>query len=151
MTIHDTAVHATADHDASVSRRAVLKAGAGLFIGAYVARGGRIAAQTPPGNGKVNVAPNTFLIIKPDSTVTVLCKHIEMGQGPFSALMHCFTSSRALAEMALGLGFSISFSGVVTFKSSGELRAIARRTRGGMRWRTRARCGSSRRSTDSSS
>src|SRR5881394_260920 len=86
MTIHDTAVHATADHDASVSRRAVLKAGAGLIIGAYVARGGRIAAQTPPGNGKVNVAPNTFLIIKPDSTVTVLCKHIEMGQGPFTGL-----------------------------------------------------------------
>ena len=49
-----------------------------------------------------------------------------MGQGPFSALLHCFTSSRALAETALGLGLSISFSGVVTFKNSGDLRAIAR-------------------------
>jgi TatD DNase family protein len=50
----------------------------------------------------------------------------EMGQGRFSALMHCFTSSRGLAETALDLGFSISFSGVVTFKKSDGLRAIAR-------------------------
>jgi TatD DNase family protein len=50
----------------------------------------------------------------------------EMGQGRFTALMHCFTSSRALAETALDLGLSISFSGVVTFKKSEGLRAIAR-------------------------
>jgi TatD DNase family protein len=50
----------------------------------------------------------------------------EMGQGRFSALLHCFTGSRALADRALELGLSISFSGVVTFKNSGELRAIAR-------------------------
>jgi TatD DNase family protein len=50
----------------------------------------------------------------------------EMGQGRFSALMHCFTSSRGLAETALALGLSISFSGVVTFKKSDGLRAIAR-------------------------
>lgn len=50
----------------------------------------------------------------------------EMGRGRFSALMHCFTSSRALAETALDLGLSISFSGVVTFKKSAGLRAIAR-------------------------
>ncbi len=50
----------------------------------------------------------------------------EMGRGPFAALLHCFTSSRALAEAALDLGLFISFSGVVTFKKSEELRAIAR-------------------------
>jgi TatD DNase family protein len=50
----------------------------------------------------------------------------EMGHGRFSALLHCFTSSRELAETALGLGLSISFSGVVTFKKSEGLRAIAR-------------------------
>jgi TatD DNase family protein len=50
----------------------------------------------------------------------------EMGQGRFSALLHCFTSSRELAETALALGLSISFSGVVTFKRSEGLRAIAR-------------------------
>ena len=50
----------------------------------------------------------------------------EMGQGRFHALLHCFTSSRELAETALDLGLSISFSGVVTFKKSEGLRAIAR-------------------------
>ena len=59
-----------------------------------------------------------------DDTAAILKD--EMGQGPFDALLHCFTSSRALAETALGLGFSISFSGVVTFKNSDDLRAIAR-------------------------
>jgi TatD DNase family protein len=50
----------------------------------------------------------------------------EMGQGRFRALLHCFTGSRELAETALGLGLFISFSGVVTFKKSEGLRAIAR-------------------------
>ena len=72
-------------HDKRFSRRSILKAGAGLAIGAYVARGGRVFAQTPPA-ANVNTAPNTFLIIKPDNTVTVLCKHIEFGQGPFTGM-----------------------------------------------------------------
>ena len=50
----------------------------------------------------------------------------EMAAGPFSALLHCFTSSRALAETGLELGLYISFSGVLTFKNSSDLRAIAR-------------------------
>jgi TatD DNase family protein len=59
-----------------------------------------------------------------DDTAAIL--EDEMGQGTFAALLHCFTSSRAFAETALRLRFSISFSGVVTFKNSAELRAIAR-------------------------
>jgi len=59
-----------------------------------------------------------------DDTAAILKQ--EMGQGRFAAVLHCFTGSRALADAGLGLGFSISFSGVVTFKNSGELRAIAR-------------------------
>ena len=50
----------------------------------------------------------------------------EMGQGAFKAVLHCFTSSRALAETALELGLYVSFSGVLTFKNSQELRDIAR-------------------------
>jgi TatD DNase family protein len=50
----------------------------------------------------------------------------EMGQGRFRAVLHCFTSSRELAEAALDLGLMISFSGTVTFKKSEDLRAIAR-------------------------
>jgi TatD DNase family protein len=49
----------------------------------------------------------------------------EMAKGPFKALLHCFTSSRELAETALALGCYISFSGVVTFKNSQDLRDIA--------------------------
>ena len=46
--------------------------------------------------------------------------------GAFKAVLHCFTSSRALAETGLELGLYVSFSGVLTFKTSTELRAIAR-------------------------
>ena len=49
----------------------------------------------------------------------------EYGQGPFSGLLHCFSSSQALAEAALVIGFSISFSGIVTFKNAAEVRATA--------------------------
>jgi TatD DNase family protein len=49
----------------------------------------------------------------------------EMGQGRFRAVLHCFTASRELADIALNLGLMISFSGVVTFKKSEDLRAIA--------------------------
>src|SRR6202521_530969 len=73
-------------HERTFSRRSILKAGAGLAIGVYIARGGKAFAQTPPAAANVNIAPNTFLIIKPDNTVTVLCKHIEFGQGPFTGM-----------------------------------------------------------------
>jgi TatD DNase family protein len=50
----------------------------------------------------------------------------EMARGPFSAVLHCFTSSAALARTGLELGLFVSFSGVVTFKNSESLRDIAR-------------------------
>lgn len=50
----------------------------------------------------------------------------EMGKGAFPGLLHCFTSSRALAAQALGLGFYISLSGIVTFKSAAGLQETAR-------------------------
>jgi TatD DNase family protein len=50
----------------------------------------------------------------------------EMGRGAFRAVLHCFTSSAALAATGLALGLSVSFSGVVTFKNSEALRDIAR-------------------------
>ena len=49
----------------------------------------------------------------------------EMGQGAFPAVLHCFTGSRALALTAIELGLCISFTGILTFKRSEELRAIA--------------------------
>lgn len=41
-------------------------------------------------------------------------------------VMHCFSSGAGLAENALAEGFYISFSGIVTFKKSTELQAIAK-------------------------
>jgi TatD DNase family protein len=46
--------------------------------------------------------------------------------GTFAFLLHCFSSSRALAETALGMGGYLSFSGMLTFPRSTELREIAR-------------------------
>jgi len=45
--------------------------------------------------------------------------------GPFRAVLHCFSSGRELALRAVALGHYVSFSGIVTFKKSEELRAIA--------------------------
>jgi TatD DNase family protein len=49
----------------------------------------------------------------------------ESGKGAFPAVLHCFTASRELALRAIDLGFYIGFTGIVTFKKSEELRAIA--------------------------
>jgi TatD DNase family protein len=46
--------------------------------------------------------------------------------GEFSFLLHCFSSSRMLAEAAIALGGYVSFSGILTFPKSNELREIAR-------------------------
>jgi TatD DNase family protein len=46
----------------------------------------------------------------------------EYAKKPFSAVIHCFTSSQELADKALELGFYISASGIITFKKSDELR-----------------------------
>ena len=48
----------------------------------------------------------------------------EHQRGAFSCVMHCFSSSAALAEAALGLGFYLSMSGIAAFKNSGDLRDI---------------------------
>ena len=45
--------------------------------------------------------------------------------GSFSAVLHCFSSSRALAERGIELGFYVSFSGILTFKNSDDLRILA--------------------------
>jgi TatD DNase family protein len=49
----------------------------------------------------------------------------EQGKGAFPAILHCFTGGRELARAAVALGLYVSFSGVVSFKKSDELRAIA--------------------------
>ncbi|MBM3595883.1 MAG: TatD family deoxyribonuclease [Alphaproteobacteria bacterium] len=50
----------------------------------------------------------------------------EMEKGAFPALIHCFTASMLFARQMLGLGLSISLSGIVTFKNASNLQAIAK-------------------------
>jgi TatD DNase family protein len=49
----------------------------------------------------------------------------ETGQGAFPAVLHCFTGGPDLARRAIALGLFISFTGILTFKNSTALRAIA--------------------------
>lgn len=46
--------------------------------------------------------------------------------GGVAGVMHCFTESLEVAEASMAMGFYISFSGIVTFKSAKELQAVAR-------------------------
>ena len=49
----------------------------------------------------------------------------EYKKGPFKAILHCFSSGKELALCGLELGFYISFSGIVTFKSAKLIQEIA--------------------------
>jgi TatD DNase family protein len=49
----------------------------------------------------------------------------EMGQGAFKAVLHCFSSGARLAEVGVELGLFLSFSGILTFRRSDEIRRIA--------------------------
>ena len=49
----------------------------------------------------------------------------EYKKGAFKAILHCFSSGRDLAICGIDLGFYISFSGIVTFKSAKLIQEIA--------------------------
>jgi len=59
-----------------------------------------------------------------------LCARIlrEEGLGDGGGVIHCFSGDRAAARTFLDLGLYLSFSGIVTFKNSDELRAAAKLT-----------------------
>jgi TatD DNase family protein len=50
----------------------------------------------------------------------------EMGKGPFTGVIHCFTASADFARKALDLGLYISMSGIVTFKNARDLQETAK-------------------------
>lgn len=47
-------------------------------------------------------------------------------QGGVAGVMHCFTESLEVAQAAIEMGFYISFSGILSFKSAKDLQAVAR-------------------------
>lgn len=50
----------------------------------------------------------------------------ESGSGAFPFILHCFSAGRSLAETGIRLGGYVSFSGILTFRNSEDIRAIAR-------------------------
>ena len=61
-----------------------------------------------------------------DADIAAILQDEHDGGGDFQFLLHCFSSSRALAEAAVAIGGYVSFSGILTFPKSSELRDIAR-------------------------
>lgn len=60
-------------------------------------------------------------------TISILREHwAQAGGSEIGGIIHCFTGTQTLADAVLDLGFHISFSGVVTFKTAEELRHVAR-------------------------
>jgi TatD DNase family protein len=51
----------------------------------------------------------------------------EWASAGLPGIMHCFSGSWQLASQAMEMGFSISFSGIVTFKKALDLKEIARK------------------------
>jgi TatD DNase family protein len=49
----------------------------------------------------------------------------EMAKGAFKAVLHCYTGGAGLAHRGVELGLYVSFSGVLTFNKSEDLRAVA--------------------------
>jgi TatD DNase family protein len=48
-----------------------------------------------------------------------------MAKGAFRAVLHCYTGGRELAMKAVALGLYVGFTGILTFKKSDALRALA--------------------------
>jgi TatD DNase family protein len=61
-----------------------------------------------------------------DADIIDILQNERDAGGDFMFLLHCFSSTRALAEAALKLGGYVSFSGILTFPKSQEIRDIAR-------------------------
>ena len=60
-------------------------------------------------------------------TVAILKEEGEDGSpGSSGGVFHCFTETAEVARAALDLGFHISFSGILTFKSAADLREVAK-------------------------
>jgi len=59
-------------------------------------------------------------------TLAILEEEGEDGRlGAAGGVFHCFTETAAVAEAALALGFYLSFSGILTFKTAQDLRDVA--------------------------
>ena len=68
-----------------------------------------------------NASIDTLAILKEEGEGGVCTKSMAKATGVF----HCFTETQAVAKAALDMGFYISFSGILTFKTAADLREVA--------------------------
>lgn len=61
-----------------------------------------------------------------DDDIAAMLEQETAAGGAFPFLLHCFSSGRELAERAVKLGGYVSFSGILTFPKSQDIRDIAR-------------------------
>ena len=61
-----------------------------------------------------------------DADIAAILRDEWDNGGSFAFVLHCFSSTRGLAEAGIALGGYVSFSGILTFPKSIELREIAR-------------------------
>jgi len=78
---------------------------------------------------QINVARDTGLPLiihsrDADDDMIEILKN-EFKKGTFKAVLHCFSSGEKLARCGIDLGFYISFSGIVTFKSAKLIQDVA--------------------------
>jgi TatD DNase family protein len=59
-------------------------------------------------------------------TLAILREEMQGGQGAIRGVFHCFTETMEVAQAAVELGFLISFSGILTFRSARDLQEVAR-------------------------
>ena len=62
-----------------------------------------------------------------EDTLAILREEGEGKGGSVGGVFHCFTEDQAVADAVLELGYFISFSGILTFKTAHALREVARR------------------------
>jgi TatD DNase family protein len=60
-----------------------------------------------------------------EDTLAILREEGEAAGNGAGGVFHCFTETRAVATAALDMGFYISFSGILTFKTAQDLRDVA--------------------------
>ncbi|MEO0423383.1 MAG: xanthine dehydrogenase family protein molybdopterin-binding subunit [Pseudomonadota bacterium] len=68
------------------ARRQFIAGASTLVVGASLPIAPRLQAATGPASDSGTFAPNAFVRVNEDSTVTVIVKHIEFGQGPWTGL-----------------------------------------------------------------
>jgi TatD DNase family protein len=73
------------------------------------------------------LAGKPLIIHTRNAVADTLAIMAEEGAGDAGGVMHCFTETWDVAKSALDMGFHISLSGIVSFKSAHDLKDVARR------------------------